>query len=63
VVLQLVAEGKVALRNRVQTLLPDLAIPNGDALTIEHFLRMRSGLFDFEDDPSLLGDLEAHFKP
>ncbi len=24
---------------------------------------MRSGLFDFEDDPSLLGDIEAHFYP
>ena len=24
---------------------------------------MRSGLFDFEDDPSLLGDLDAHLRP
>jgi D-alanyl-D-alanine carboxypeptidase len=26
-------------------------------------MRMRSGLFDFEDDPTLLGNLEAHFRP
>ena len=63
VVLQLIGEGRLALDDLVQARLPDLPIPNGDRLTIEHLLRMRSGLFDFEDDPSLLGNLEAHLRP
>lgn len=63
VLLQLVAQGKLALDDTLHTWLPDLSIPNAEFLTIEHLLRMRSGLFDFEDDPSLLGSLEAHLKP
>jgi D-alanyl-D-alanine carboxypeptidase len=63
VVLQLVGEGRLTPGDLVQAHLPDKLIPNGDRLTIEHLLRMRSGLFDFEDDPSLLGDVEAHMRP
>jgi D-alanyl-D-alanine carboxypeptidase len=63
VVLQLIAEGRLALGDLVQDRLPNLPIPNGDRLTVEHLLRMRSGLFDFEDHPSLLGDFEAHRRP
>jgi D-alanyl-D-alanine carboxypeptidase len=59
VVLQLVDEGRLALDDLVQARLPDHAIPNGDRMTIEHLLRMRSGLFDYEDDPNLPNDLEA----
>ncbi len=63
VTLQLVAEGRLALHDTMQTCLPDLPFPNAGHLTIEHLLRMRSGLFDFEDDPSLLGNLETHLRP
>jgi D-alanyl-D-alanine carboxypeptidase len=63
VALQLIAEGRLALTDTLRERLPDLPIPNAGALTIEHLLRMRSGLFDFEDDPSLLGNLEAHLRP
>jgi D-alanyl-D-alanine carboxypeptidase len=63
VVLQLIGEGRLALDDLVQAHLPDHSIPNGDRLSVEHLLRMRSGLFDFEDDPSLLGNLEAHMRP
>ena len=63
VVLQLIGEGRLALGDLVQDLLPDLSIPHADRLTVEHLLRMRSGLFDFEDHPSLLGDLDAHLRP
>ena len=63
VLLQLVAQGKLALEDTLHTWLPDLRVSNAGSLTIEHLLRMRSGLFDFEDDPSLLGSLEAHLKP
>lgn len=63
VTLQLVAEGRIALQDVLHDYLPDLAIPNADHLTIEHLLRMRSGLFDFEDDPILFGSLNAHLRP
>ncbi len=63
VLLQLLAEGKIKLQDTLDKWLPDLSIPNAPTLTIEHLLRMRSGLFDFEDDPSLLGDLDAHRRP
>ncbi len=51
VLLQLAAQGKLALSDTIHTWLPDLSIPHAESLTIEHLLRMRSGLFDFEDDP------------
>jgi len=63
VLLQLLAEGKLKLRDTLEKWLPDLPIPNATSLTIEHLLRMRSGLFDFEDDPGLLGNLDAHRRP
>lgn len=63
VVLQLVGEGRLALDDLVASRLPGRQVPNADVLTVEHLLRMRSGLFDFEDDPSLLGDVDAHLVP
>jgi D-alanyl-D-alanine carboxypeptidase len=63
VALQLVGEGRLRLEDTMAERLPALAIPNADRLTVEHLLRMRSGLFDFEDHPSLLGDLDAHLRP
>lgn len=63
VVLQLIEAGKLAFDDTMQKLLPELPIPNAEVLTVEHLLRMRSGLFDFEDDPSLLDNLEAHLRP
>jgi D-alanyl-D-alanine carboxypeptidase len=63
VLLQLVLERKLSLEDTVEKLLPDLNVPNSESMTIEHLLRMRSGLFDFEDDPELAGNLEAHLHP
>ena len=63
VTLQHVAEGQLSLDDLVQRLLPALDLPNADTLTVEHLLRMRSGIFDFEEDPALKDDLEAHLKP
>jgi len=63
VTLQLIAEGKMSLADTMKDRLPDLPIPNNESLTVEHLMRMRSGLFDFEDDPSLLGNLDAHLQP
>jgi D-alanyl-D-alanine carboxypeptidase len=63
VALQLVSEGRLGLDDTLGELVPDIAVPAADRMTIEHLLRMRSGLFDFEDDPSLLGNLDAHRIP
>lgn len=63
VALQLVSEGRFGLDDTLGELVPDIGVPAADRMTIEHLLRMRSGLFDFEDDPSLLGNLDAHRVP
>jgi len=63
VTLQLIAENKLSLSDTMKDRLPDVAIPNNDVLTVEYLMRMRSGLFDFEDDLSLLGNLDAHLQP
>lgn len=63
VILQLAAEGRLGLADTLADWLPELPIPNGEVLTVEDLLRMRSGLFDFEDDASLLNSLPAHRVP
>lgn len=50
-VLQLVASGKLALTDKVSTWYP--GFPNGDQITIDHLLRMRSGIVDPFDDALL----------
>jgi D-alanyl-D-alanine carboxypeptidase len=53
VVLQLVGEGKLALRDSVEQRLPGL-VPNGDKITIRQLLNHTSGLADFEANPRYL---------
>jgi D-alanyl-D-alanine carboxypeptidase len=45
VILQLVQEGKLRLSDHVSKYIPD--VPNGDLITIEHLLTMRSGLYNY----------------
>lgn len=45
VILQLVEDGKIALDDPVSTYRPD--VPNGENITIEQLLTMRSGLFNY----------------
>ena len=47
-VLRLVDQGLVALTDPIAMYVDD--IPNGDVVTIQDLLAMRSGLFDFADD-------------
>ena len=47
-VLRLVDQGLVALSDPIAMYVDD--IPNGDVITIQDLLAMRSGLFDFADD-------------
>lgn len=49
VVLQLAAEGRLALDDSVEQWLPGL-VPNGRAITVKHLLGMTSGLFDYLND-------------
>jgi D-alanyl-D-alanine carboxypeptidase len=49
VVLQLVAEGKLALDDTLESRLPG-AVPTGATITIRQLLDMRSGLFDYLND-------------
>jgi D-alanyl-D-alanine carboxypeptidase len=67
VVLQLVAEGKLRLRDSVERRLPGV-VPNGQNITIRQLLNHTSGLADFEADPRYLepylsGDLGYYWSP
>lgn len=50
-ILQLVDAGRIALTDTVSKWYP--AFPNGDRITIDHLLRMRSGIADSADDEFL----------
>ncbi len=47
VILQLVQEGKLSLADPVSKYRPD--VPNGEAITLEQMLTMRSGLFNYTE--------------
>ncbi|WP_214316828.1 serine hydrolase domain-containing protein [Nonomuraea sediminis] len=51
-VLQLVAEGKLALTDPVAKWLPG-KVPNGGAITVRMLLNHTSGLFDYTKDPAI----------
>ena len=51
VVLQLAAEGKLRLDDPVSKDVP--GVPNGDHITIDQLLKMRSGLYNYTDSPTL----------
>jgi D-alanyl-D-alanine carboxypeptidase len=53
VVLQLVGEGKLRLRDTVERWQPGL-VPNGGKITIRQLLNHTSGIFDFEADPRVV---------
>jgi len=52
-VLQLVAEGRLALTDPVEKWLPG-AVPDGGAITLRMLLNHTSGLFDYTEDPAIL---------
>ncbi len=57
VILQLVQEGRIALGDAVSTFRPD--VPNGQNITIEQLLEMRSGLANYTDTYELNAGLDA----
>lgn len=56
-ILQLVEEGKIALGDSVSKYRPE--VPNGDNITIEQLLNMRSGLFNYSTTFALNQALDA----
>ncbi|WP_371785269.1 serine hydrolase domain-containing protein [Streptosporangium subroseum] len=66
VVLQLAAEGRLPPASSVEHWLPGL-LPDGDRITVEHLLRMRSGLADYVwavlGDPPRVARLRRYFSP
>jgi D-alanyl-D-alanine carboxypeptidase len=67
VVLQLVAERRLALEDTVERWLPGM-VPNGAAITLRQLLDHHSGLFDYFNDPRVLqpylaGDLGHAYTP
>ncbi len=65
VILQLVQEGKIKLDDPVSKFRPD--VPNGDNITIEQLLDMRSGLFNYTEtaelNQTLDDDPQKQWKP
>jgi D-alanyl-D-alanine carboxypeptidase len=54
IVLQLAAEGVLRLDDSVERWLPGV-VPNGGAITLRHLLNHTSGVYNYTDDPELLG--------
>ena len=51
VILQLAQEGKLSVDDAVSKYVP--GVPNGDHVTIAELLEMRSGLYNYTDDPEI----------
>ncbi|HET8995018.1 MAG TPA: serine hydrolase domain-containing protein [Rhodococcus sp. (in: high G+C Gram-positive bacteria)] len=56
VILQLVSEGALSLSDPVSKHRPD--VPNGENITIEQLLNMRSGLYNYSETPELNESLD-----
>ena len=54
VILQLAQESKLSLDDPVSKYVP--GVPNGDNITIAELLKMRSGLYNYTNDPEFCGD-------
>lgn len=58
VILQLAQEGKLRLDDPVATYQPE--VPNGAHITLRELLAMRSGLYNYTDDPSVEQEVKTH---
>lgn len=57
-IMLLAQDGKLALDEPVSRYVHD--VPNGENITIEELLTMRSGLYGYTDDPELSEELDRH---
>ncbi|WP_018351773.1 serine hydrolase domain-containing protein [Longispora albida] len=58
VILQLVQEGKLALNDPIAKYRQD--VPGGDKITIAQLLDMRSGLYNYSEDPAFNAELDKN---
>ncbi len=56
VIVQLAQEGKLSLDDPVSKYVP--SVPNGDNITIDELLKMRSGLYNYTDAPELAATVD-----
>src|SRR5258705_2477096 len=56
VIVQLAQEGKLSLDDPVSKYVP--GVPNGDTITIDELLKMRSGLYNYTDAPELAATVD-----
>src|SRR6476620_3158658 len=57
VIVQLAQEGKLSLDDPVSKYVP--GVPNGDNITIDELLKMRSGLYNYTDAPELAATVDC----
>ena len=57
VIMQLAQEGKLSLNDPVSKYVPD--VPNGDKITIAQLLEMRSGLYNYTNDPKISASMDT----
>lgn len=58
VIVQLAQEGKLSFDDAVSKYVP--GVPNGDRITVAELLQMRSGLYNYTDDPELSASLDRN---
>lgn len=58
IILQLAQEKELSLDDAVSKFVP--GVPNGDRITITELLDMRSGLYNFSEDPKMLASMDDH---
>jgi D-alanyl-D-alanine carboxypeptidase len=58
VIMQLAQENLLSLDDSVMKYVPD--VPNGDHITIAELLSMRSGIYNFSNDPEILASMDNH---
>src|SRR5919106_3589860 len=61
-VLRLVEHGRLTLDDSVERWLPGL-VPGGGEITVRHLLSNTAGLFDYVEDPRVLGQTQRRWKP
>lgn len=57
VILQLAEQGRLKLEDPISAYQP--GVPNGDRITIEMLLSMRSGLFNYTEDPGFIATIDS----
>lgn len=57
VIMLLAQEGKLSLDDPVSKYIPE--VPNGDSITISQLLNMRSGLYNYTNDPTISATIDS----